>query len=97
MEGRRVGAKIEGFGNVLLMFMLQIQGKKELFFISLFLYLFKNLAKKQAGFNCTLDFSMTRTGEEPHPQSSQALTSVITHLEMLDPWRDSRLRVGEGW
>lgn len=46
MEGRRVGAKIEGFGNVLLMFMLQIQGKKELFFIYLFIFL-KTLLKNK--------------------------------------------------
>lgn len=38
VEGRRVGAKIEGFGNVLLMFLLQIQGKKELFFLFYFIF-----------------------------------------------------------
>lgn len=38
-------------------------------------------------FNCTTDFIMDRTGEEPHPQSSQSLNSIITQLDLLDTWR----------
>ena len=38
-------------------------------------------------FNCTLDFTVDRTSEEPHPQSSQSLNSVIAHLDLLDTWR----------
>ena len=38
-------------------------------------------------FNCTLDFTVDRTSEEPHPQSSQSLHSIITHLDLLDTWR----------
>ncbi len=35
-------------------------------------------------FNCTLHFTMDRTSEEPHPQSSQSLHSIITHLDLLE-------------
>ena len=38
-------------------------------------------------FNCTLDFTIDRTSEEPHPQSSQSLSGVIAHLDLLDTWR----------
>ncbi len=38
-------------------------------------------------FNCTLDFTMDRTGKEPHPRSSQSLSSVVTQFDLLDTWR----------
>ncbi len=38
-------------------------------------------------FNCTSVFTVDRIGEEPHPQSSQSLNSIITHLGLLDRWR----------
>lgn len=38
-------------------------------------------------FNCTLDFTVDRIGEEPHPQSSQALKNAILHLDLLDSFR----------
>lgn len=40
-------------------------------------------------FNCTLEFTIDRISDEPHPQSthSQTLNSVITHLDLLDAWR----------
>ena len=47
-------------------------------------------------FNCTLDFTIDRTTEEPHPQSSQSLSGVIAHLDLLDTWRVKLLRVDGG-
>lgn len=38
-------------------------------------------------FNCTLDFTVDRTGEEPHPQSSQCLNRIITQHNLKDSWR----------
>uniref|UniRef100_A0A3Q3FCW5 Synaptic vesicle glycoprotein 2C-like n=1 Tax=Labrus bergylta TaxID=56723 RepID=A0A3Q3FCW5_9LABR len=38
-------------------------------------------------FNCTLDFTVDRIGEEPHPHSSQTLNTVISHLDLLDTFR----------
>ena len=38
-------------------------------------------------FNCTLDFTLDRTHEEPHPQSSLHLKNITTHLDRLDTWR----------
>ncbi|KAF0042668.1 hypothetical protein F2P81_006200 [Scophthalmus maximus] len=38
-------------------------------------------------FNCTTDFTIDRTSEEPHPQSAQSLNSLITDLDLLDAWR----------
>lgn len=39
-------------------------------------------------FNCTIDFTIDRIGEEPHPQSSQTLNTVIhLDLDLLDTFR----------
>uniref|UniRef100_A0A4W6F6F5 Reverse transcriptase domain-containing protein n=1 Tax=Lates calcarifer TaxID=8187 RepID=A0A4W6F6F5_LATCA len=38
-------------------------------------------------FNCTLDFTADRIGEEPHPQSSQTLSNAMLHLDLLDSFR----------
>ena len=38
-------------------------------------------------FNCTLDFTMDRVGEEPHPQSARTLASVLSQLDMVDSFR----------
>ena len=38
-------------------------------------------------FNCTLDFTVDRTSEEPHPQSSQTLNSLIAKQDLSETWR----------
>ena len=38
-------------------------------------------------FNCTLDFTVDRTSEEPHPQSARSLRNIIMQMDLLDAWR----------
>lgn len=38
-------------------------------------------------FNCTSDFTLDRTGEEPHPPSSIRLRNIPTCLDPVDTWR----------
>ena len=42
--------------------------------------------------NCTLDFTKDRNGEEPHLQSASALASVISTFTLTDVWRKNILR-----
>ena len=37
--------------------------------------------------NCTLQFTLDRMNQEPHPQSSSALRKMIINLDLLDAWR----------
>ena len=37
--------------------------------------------------NCTTDFTLDRTGEEPHLQSSTILSQVISESGVVDVWR----------
>ncbi|KAI4883755.1 hypothetical protein NFI96_007667 [Prochilodus magdalenae] len=39
--------------------------------------------------NCTLDPTVDRTGEEPHPQSAMVLGGVVRQCGLVDMWRDS--------
>lgn len=38
--------------------------------------------------NCTEDFTVDRNTEEPHTQSSDALTNIIKICGLVDPWRE---------
>jgi len=42
-------------------------------------------------FNCTLDFTQDRNGEEPHIQSALCLSNVIKNLNLSDVWREHNL------
>lgn len=37
--------------------------------------------------NCTIDFTVDRNGEEPHNQSSALLSKVIKDFQLTDVWR----------
>ena len=37
--------------------------------------------------NCTTNFTLDRTGEEPHLQSSTILSQVISESGVVDVWR----------
>lgn len=37
--------------------------------------------------NCTIDFTVDRNGEEPHNQSSVLLSKVINNFQLTDVWR----------
>lgn len=39
--------------------------------------------------NCTLDFTQDRNGDEPHMQSSSYLTRVIKSFNLADVWREN--------
>lgn len=39
--------------------------------------------------NCTLDFTQDRNGDEPHMQSSSCLTRVIKSFNLADVWREN--------
>lgn len=41
--------------------------------------------------NCTLDFTCDRNGEEPHMQSASRLASVIENFNFSDVWREHNL------
>uniref|UniRef100_A0A669BQM4 Reverse transcriptase domain-containing protein n=1 Tax=Oreochromis niloticus TaxID=8128 RepID=A0A669BQM4_ORENI len=61
--------------------------------------LFKTLKEKLSGaaqgdcvvlggdWNCCLDFTLDRTGAEPHLQSSSALSDVLRKINLVDAWR----------
>ncbi len=38
--------------------------------------------------NCTLDFTLDRNGEEPNAQSATSLAEVIQKLNLSDVWRE---------
>ncbi|KAI4874452.1 hypothetical protein NFI96_024313, partial [Prochilodus magdalenae] len=38
--------------------------------------------------NCTLDSTLDRTGDEPHPQSAVVLVGVVRQCGMVDTWRE---------
>lgn len=51
-------------------------------------------------YDCPLDFTVDRAGEEPHPQS-QSFNSIIAHLERLahmvgQTWTIQPVHMGEG-
>ena len=39
--------------------------------------------------NCTLDSTLDRTGEDLHPQSAVVLGGVVRQCGMVDTWRES--------
>ena len=41
--------------------------------------------------NCTLDFTKDRNGEEPHAQSAAVLANVINFFNLSDVWREHNL------
>ncbi|KAI4886392.1 hypothetical protein NFI96_001747 [Prochilodus magdalenae] len=43
--------------------------------------------------NCTLDFVHDRNGEEPHPQSAAALSSIVSGFNLIDVWREKHPQV----
>ncbi|KAL6480937.1 hypothetical protein MHYP_G00090170 [Metynnis hypsauchen] len=38
--------------------------------------------------NCSLDFTRDRNGEEPHPQAASALATVISTFTLTDVWQE---------
>lgn len=42
--------------------------------------------------NCTLDFTMDRNGEEPYPPSANVLSNIIRDYELVDIWREQHLK-----
>lgn len=38
--------------------------------------------------NCTIDFTLDRNGEEPHAMSATCLAGVVKKLRLLDVWRE---------
>ncbi len=58
---------------------------------------FENLVKEEnedvfivvgGDWNCTLDFTLDRNGEEPNAQSATSLAGVIQKLNLSDVWRE---------
>lgn len=41
----------------------------------------------EGDWNCTIDFVVDRSGEEPHNKSSDALKKVINEFQLTDVWR----------
>ncbi len=37
--------------------------------------------------NCTVDFTLDRNGEEPHPSSAKCLYNIISNSSLIDVWR----------
>lgn len=37
--------------------------------------------------NCTVNFTLDRNGEEPHPSSAKCLHDVISNSNLVDVWR----------
>lgn len=37
--------------------------------------------------NCTVDFTLDRNGEEPHPSSAKSLHNIISNSSLVDVWR----------
>ncbi len=51
--------------------------------------------------NCTLDFTLDRNGEEPHAPSASSLAGVIKKLNLSDVWKRTQsfcktIYMGEG-
>ena len=93
MKGRLliVRAEIESSVFCLVYIYAPNQGTERVGFFTLLKNKIRNYHQDQfiigGDFNCVLDFTVDRTSEEPHPQSSQNLNSIITHLDLLDTWR----------
>ena len=43
--------------------------------------------------NCTLNFTVDRNGEEPHPSSANVLTQLLSRYGLYDVWREQHPNV----
>ena len=43
--------------------------------------------------NCMVDFTIDRSGEEPHPPSAVCLARLLKEFDLLDVWRTKHRRV----
>ena len=43
--------------------------------------------------NCALNFTVDRNGEEPHPKSANVLMQLLSRYDLYDVWREQHLNV----